>query len=259
MEIENNIPNDSESLDKYAPNLAKIKKENNFIVPDGYFDELPEAVRIATITSGFNNDNPFAVPANYFNDMALELEASVYATDLINENEFDIPANYFDELPNEIQTGIIAASFPKENPYQVPLNYFEKLPLAIQDKITSGERSKVKVLQLDWFSKAQLLAAAASVIIVCLVGINFWNKSTDRVTPSSIAKIETPVSNKFDLRLDNIDESTLEDMLLSEEGTSIELNQPTSPQLASNEKIVNYLIDNHIDIGTLLNELNETE
>ncbi len=255
MEIEKNIPNDFESLANYAPNLAKVKKENCFTVPDAYFDELPEDVLITTITSSFNKQNPFAVPVNYFNDMAVELEASIYAANLSKESELDIPANYFDDLPNEIQAGIITASFPKENPYELPLNYFEKLPLVIQDKINAGERSKVKVLQLDWFSKVQLLTVAASVIIVCLVGINFWNKSTDLIMPSTIVKIETPASNKFDLRIENIDESTLEDMLLGEEGTSSKTIKPESPQLASNEKIVNYLIDNHIDISTLLNEL----
>ncbi|MCK5822612.1 MAG: hypothetical protein KAG95_01315 [Bacteroidales bacterium] len=44
-----------EDLSKIAPNLSKIKKENNFNVPDNYFDDFPSIVqeRISKKSSTF--------------------------------------------------------------------------------------------------------------------------------------------------------------------------------------------------------------
>jgi hypothetical protein len=256
MNEQNNIPDDFENLEKYAPTLAKVRKENCFMVPDGYFDELPEAICIETITSQFSRENPFTVPANYFNDLVIEVEASVFATGLVKENKFDVPANYFDELPQEITSGIIASSFPKENPFEVPSDYFEYLPSLIQDRI-AAQTKKVKVLTLDWFTaKTQMLAVAASVVIVCLIGINYWNKSSNTAVNGPVASVTKPAERTLDEHIENVDESTLEEAL-AEEGT--DNKQQPRIQLASNDHIVNYLIDNQIDVGTLVNELNDSE
>ena len=44
-----------EDLSKIAPNLSKIKKENNFKVPDNYFDDFPSIVqeKVTTRSSSF--------------------------------------------------------------------------------------------------------------------------------------------------------------------------------------------------------------
>lgn len=253
MDIVNNIPDDFENLEKYAPTLAKVRKENCFTVPAGYFDELAEAIRIEVTASQFSKENPFSVPADYFNELALDVEATIAASQLVSENKFDVPANYFDELPKEIEAGIIASSFPKENPFEVPTDYFDHLPSVIQDRI-STQTKKVKVLSLDWFTRTQVLAVAASVVIVCLVGINYWNKSNELIPDKAVASLVKPVEKTLDEHIENVDESTLEEAL-SEDGNS----SSTNTQVASNDHIVDYLVDNHIDVSTLMNELNETK
>lgn len=253
MNTVNNIPDDFEDLEKYAPTLAKVKKENCFIVPAGYFDELPEAIRIEIIASQFSKENPFTVPADYFNELALDIEATIAETQLVSEHKFNVPANYFDELPKEIEAGIITSSFPKENPFEVPADYFDHLPAAIQDNILS-QAKKVKVLSLDWFSKTQLLAVAASVIIVCLIGVRYWNKSNLIAPENTVASLTKSAEKTVEDGMENVDVSTLEETL-SEETES----ENPQAQIASNNHIVEYLVDDHIDVSTLMNELNESE
>lgn len=253
MDIVNNIPDDFENMEKYAPTLAKVKKENCFTVPAGYFDELPEVVRVEIIASQFSKENPFTVPADYFNELALDIEATIASTQLVSENKFDVPANYFDELPKEIEAGIITSSFPKENPFEVPVDYFDHLPTVIQDKISS-QTKKVKVLSLDWFTKKQLLAVAASVVIVCLIGIKYWNKSNLIAPESPVASLTISTEKTLEDGMENVDESTLEEALSEE----VESGSPQL-QIASNDHIVEYLVDDHIDVNTLMNELNESE
>ncbi|MBI2271297.1 MAG: hypothetical protein HYU69_13215 [Bacteroidetes bacterium] len=253
MNTDNNIPDDFENLEKYAPTLSKVRKENCFAVPEGYFDELPEAIGIEIITSRFSKENPFTVPADYFNELSIDIEASVAATQFASEYKFDIPANYFDELPMEIEAKIIASSFPKENPFELPADYFDHLPAVIQDKI-SPQAKKVKVLSLDWFTKTQLLAVAASVVIVCLIGIKYWNKSNLVVPENPVAGLTKSAEKTLEDGMENVDESTLEEALSEEaESGSQQL------QIASNDHIVEYLVDDHIDVNTLMNELNEAE
>lgn len=253
MDIINNIPDDFENLEKYAPTLAKVRKENCFTVPAGYFDELTEAIRIELIASQFSKENPFTVPADYFNELALDVESTVAATQLVSENKFDVPANYFDELPKEIETGIITSSFPKENPFEVPVDYFDHLPAVIQDKISS-QAKKVKVLSLDWFTKTQLLAVAASVVIVCLIGVKYWDKSNLISPEKTVANLTKSTEKNVDEGMENVDESTLEEALSEETESS-----SAQVQIASNDHIVEYLVDDHIDVNTLMNELNESE
>jgi len=255
MDILNNIPDDFEDLEKYAPALSKISKNNCFIVPDSYFTELPEVIRMNAITMQFSKQNPFSVPDNYFNELSLNINA-LTATPVLSENKFEIPENYFEELPKEIETGIITSSFPKGNAFEVPAGYFNQLPTAINSKITSKPKD-TKVLRLDWFSKAQLLAVAASVVIVCTIGFNYLHKSSNAVYDNKVSSINNPIEKTWEERIENLDESTLEEAL-SEEEESNTLEQSTT-QLASNDYIVNYLVDNNIDISTLTNELKDSE
>lgn len=253
MDLTNNIPDDFEDLQKYAPTLAKLSKENCFVAPDGYFEELPEVIRVAQIASRFDKQNPFDVPAGYFDELPVELVAGIFANGLAEEMKAGVPANYFEELPKEIETGIIASTFPKENPFALPDTYFDQLPAALQKKITAPEK-EVKVLNLDWFNKTQLLAVAASFLIVCLIGFNYWKKSIPTISKTQVASLSTQPEKTLEERMENVDESTLEDALSDEEGST----QSASTATASNEYIVNYLIDNHIDIGTLMTELKNT-
>lgn len=252
----NNIPDDFEDLEKYAPLLSKIKKENCFCVPPNYFSELSNDVRIDTITSDFNTENPFEVPSDYFTELPNEIEAAISAAQLIKEDTFNIPNNYFEELPQEITNEIIASAFPKGNPFTVPADYFESLPLAIQNKL-AGKNRQVKILRLDWFTqKSQLIAVAASVIIVCLLGIYYWDKSTTNPTNGDQVAEAPKLQEKAPaVRIENFDESTLEEALSEEDA----VDSQADTRIASNEHIVNYLIEHHVDVNILMNELNETE
>ena len=45
MEPKNNTSEESDNLEHKAPNLSEIGNRNPFVIPDGYFDELPHIIQ----------------------------------------------------------------------------------------------------------------------------------------------------------------------------------------------------------------------
>ena len=64
--------NDDE-LEKTAPGLSKLKKENPFVVPENYFESLAENIqqKINAVPDleRMKKDNPFFVPPGYFDSL----------------------------------------------------------------------------------------------------------------------------------------------------------------------------------------------
>ncbi|MCX6292126.1 MAG: hypothetical protein NT126_10220 [Bacteroidetes bacterium] len=62
-----------DELEKLAPELSKIKKENPFRVPENYFDSLAGEIqhKISELPDleRMNKKNPFAVPEGYFDSL----------------------------------------------------------------------------------------------------------------------------------------------------------------------------------------------
>ena len=60
-------------LGDISPFLAGIPADNVYVIPSGYFENLPENIlaRISTETLDLDNkDTPFTVPQNYFEGLA---------------------------------------------------------------------------------------------------------------------------------------------------------------------------------------------
>ncbi len=185
MRAADNIPEDFENLEKYAPNLVKTPKGNGYSIPEGYFEGLSK----------------------------------------------------------EIQLEVIASSFEKQQPFDIPPTYFENLPSILQNKI-SIQAKKVKIINFKRFSKTQLLAAAASIAILCLIGVDYWKTSQDK-----------PAEKTMEYLADHIDQSILEDALAEEPATKAAPQGTTE----TSADYINYLIDNHIEVNTLINALKESD
>lgn len=82
---ENNIHELNENLEKLAPHLSKLKKEEPFSLPGDYFDDLASRIQqkcadadelreIAPLLSEIPKYNPFAVPAGYFDELPLRIQ-----------------------------------------------------------------------------------------------------------------------------------------------------------------------------------------
>src|SRR5207247_7338513 len=116
-----NIPDDFDNLEKYAPTLARIVKQNPFDVPDGYFDKNNSIIVSNAKLSSLNKNNCFTVPENYFEELPDLIQNKIFLLDLEQE---DVPEGYFNELPTIIQSKIFLDSLNKENAFEVPENYF---------------------------------------------------------------------------------------------------------------------------------------
>ncbi len=70
-----------DELEKLAPGLSKLKKENPFRVPDNYFDSLADNIqqKINALPDleRMNKENPFSVPEGYFNSLPTVIQQRI--------------------------------------------------------------------------------------------------------------------------------------------------------------------------------------
>ena len=85
MDSENEI---NKELQDIAPHLAKVQRQNSFIVPESYFDQLPSLIEnkikqeeiVAPELSKIRIENPFSVPQNYFDSLSMIIQERVAET-----------------------------------------------------------------------------------------------------------------------------------------------------------------------------------
>lgn len=135
------LPADSDDLSKHAPSLFNLKgKEEGFVVPALYFEELSEQVISKTFIP---EDGGLVVPENYFEELSSIIEAKTSfdspSTGLRTGAQDDkkhtagliVPENYFEELSSIIEAKTI---IPEESGLSEPQDYFEELPSLIEAK-----------------------------------------------------------------------------------------------------------------------------
>ena len=170
-----------------APYLASLQKVNPFIVPENYFDTLPDAISNSV----------------YFDELKQTVPAS----------GFTVPDNYFVSLQDRIQfattdnTGSISEplldKFPVNAGYSTPDQYFQKLQSRILAQTVELEqqvlitpalekeikpKAESKIVRL-WHSGLLKYASAACFIVVAAFGfyLNQQNFSQESSTSAEIA------------------------------------------------------------------------
>ncbi|MGZ3754512.1 MAG: hypothetical protein ACXVAY_08540 [Mucilaginibacter sp.] len=128
-----------EWLNEY-PSLKQVNKNNPFLVPDGYFNELGGRVTSAITIDALKNKMPlsgFVVPDNYFEELSDNIQSRVNIdTSLSRESGFEVPDNYFDELSANIQSKInLNNTAGNDTGFTVPDKYFEQLSASIQSRV----------------------------------------------------------------------------------------------------------------------------
>ncbi|HET8828869.1 MAG TPA: hypothetical protein VFM79_05990 [Pelobium sp.] len=98
-------------LQKEAPNLAAINKQNTFKTPDGYFESLNEQiVNQVNIIDALDHQNEFDVPAGYFENLEQQVQSAIYLEDIKAQNtvtkDFDVPVGYFADAEKRIKNSI---------------------------------------------------------------------------------------------------------------------------------------------------------
>lgn len=222
MQEADNIPNDFDNLERYAPSLFKIKKENPFSVPANYFDTLPEMV------------------------MAAKAVENINIATLVNNN---VPEGYFDSLPSFIQSQAILSDIKKENPFVVPANYFDYLPARIQEKVHAKKTSWIDSILEKLFSP-RLAYALSITILLTAAGIYYFNQN-EKIIENNVALSEL---NKTEL-IETANDIIPDENFIIDELTAEGIDPSESENKTNSDEIENYLIENNVDINTLIKEM----
>ena len=174
-------------LEKEAPFLAKLSRENTFKAPEGYFENLPEQVlNQIKLNQLAGNETSFRVPTDYFENLNEKIQSTIYLDALKSnsaENDgFNLPANYFSDSQKRIQNSI------------------------------SAKPKTAKVIKLHFIR----YAAAACILLTTSLGI-YFNVKNETSLDSQLSKIpakeiESYLSqhtdgNDLPMLIDNIDEN----------------------------------------------------
>lgn len=143
--------NMNERWDKQFPLLGAVGKENPFIVPDGYFDNMQQQItsRIAVESVTSSDSSSLSVPDGYFDTLEDQIMSSIRVEKLKESAEdagFTVPEGYFDSLNDSLKL---------------------KVGLA------KSKDAKVRTLVPSWLK----YAAAACIMISASAGYYLFQKS----------------------------------------------------------------------------------
>jgi hypothetical protein len=258
--------NNSE-INKIAPTLSAVKRENNFVVPENYFECLINNIEHQLL---IRKQNVFDTPINYFDSLPDSLNQLI----LIEKKEsLSIPHGYFELLEKKLS---LTENRDKSKLFDTPKDYFESLPQIIQHKIYNEKESK------KWFVPEINYRYAFATIAACiflLSGITYFIRPsnnllpvadlvTKKVNPKSNSvriinlrdgiqvkvsektknEIETHISEQLIL---NIDES----LLIEELAVNTQQDLGVKNQNSNNE-IKDFLIENNLDESLLIDAVN---
>lgn len=135
------------------------------------------------------------------------------------------------------------------NPFKVPDGYFDELPANVISKI--AEQKKEKAGSIIKLFRPQI-AIAASVVCIGLIAASqlLFNSSQN-------STIETNTSTDFFAQLSDEDLGMLEENVLPENLTAEILTTDEIPfdELQDEEAIIDYLIQNNVDVHIIANDL----
>lgn len=139
-----------------------------------------------------------------------------------NENNF--------KLPEEL------ASIGKENPFSVPKNFFDELPTVISNKVSEA-RKETAIFSPIFYRKniIYLFSVCSLVLLIVLIYPKFRNEHSSNNISEFIIDEKY---NSFD-----------EDMLVAF------LTENEENENASDDDLVDYLLNNNTDINLIMEEL----
>ncbi|HEY6161393.1 MAG TPA: hypothetical protein VI112_09225 [Bacteroidia bacterium] len=277
MQEELNIPHDFDDMEKYAPALAKIAKQQPFDVPPGYFEANEQFIQAHAHLLSLKKDRGFTVPENYFEELTGIISDRIFLQGISRD---DVPEGYFDELPNIIRGKIFLRSLDKQNAFTIPENYFEELqgnvasrisleslkkqdafevPGGYFDALTGkiGERvqeeKKAPVIIRLFRENVRYIAAAASVALI--VGLAFYlqrgNTTVNENLNGNALAMHVNVPTHDDIKryiLENVSEGAI---LEYAEANNIVPKKEVAVEKIEKKDVENYLLENNVDVSEL--------
>jgi len=172
-----------------APYLASLQKVNPFIVPENYFDTLPDAISNSVYFDELKQTVPasgFTVPDNYFVSLQDRIQfATTDNTGSISEpllDKFPVNAGYStpDQYFQKLQSRILAQTVELEQQAAITPSLENAITPSVEEEIKPKAESKIVRL---WHSGLLKYASAACFIVVAAFGLylnqqNFSQEST---------------------------------------------------------------------------------
>jgi len=172
-----------------APYLASLQKVNPFIVPENYFDTLPDVISNSVYFDELKQTVPasgFTVPDNYFVSLQDRIQfATTDDTVSISEpllDKFPVNAGYStpEQYFQKLQLRILAQTVELEQPVAIIPSLNNAITPNLEKEIKPKAESKIVRL---WHSGLLKYASAACFIVVAAFGIylnqqNFSQEST---------------------------------------------------------------------------------
>ena len=135
----------------------------------------------------------------------------------------------------------------KGNPFRVPDNYFDNLPEKIQANIhTRKKAAGMPVTRIIDYLKPHL-ALAAAILGFALIGYTGFRYFINKNSNSNISNRE--IAEYMDFYSNDVDNTLIMELLEEQEQQSVEINDDLS------EEIIDYLLNENIDIYTIVNQL----
>lgn len=208
-------------------------------------NELPKEA--AVLRSVVKDKNTFIVPAAYFEEFPDKIQTLL----LMKKGEdFKVNEQYFEELPHKIK--VLTLQEKLADSPAAPEGYFEKLPRLLQDKVNESHKKENKTPVYSWAG----FALAASLVIGWFIFKPFEEKINHDLQSQSIAQLsKQEISVAVEQEV--FDENMLVEAVAEMENTNttIQAEEEQNGKNAEQEAIANYLMEQNIDLNTLVNEL----
>jgi hypothetical protein len=150
--------------------------------------------------------------------------------------------NISDNLENEAP---FLSKMTKENHFSTPENYFESLPEVINNNILDNNKLRFNFDKLSW----HILMPFTAVIIIFIAIINLNSTEEDDTLSYDQFSEYIITENDFEFEAEMVYEAYAE-LLETEENESSEDYEASEEQ-----EYINYLIENDIDINSIIEEL----
>lgn len=138
------------------------------------------------------------------------------------------------------------AKIEKRNEFQVPAGYFDSLPSIIQERCIESSRTTIsEKLERFKFYLYRLAIPVSFAAIIVFFGLNYLNPAD---VDNDLTAAEISIILEEDVNI-SIEETMLIEALMENESAQ-------SAEFADeDEGLIDYLIDNDIDLSSIINEL----
>jgi len=215
--------------------------------PDNHkqnFDDLPVGASVLRSMAG--KKDPFRVPENYFESFPDKMQHLLL---LKKGNDFKVEASYFESFPDKIKT-LTLQQKSETNPI-APEGYFETLPRIVQNKVHEGKHQPSPFIpRLVWGG----FAMAACLILAIMIIKPFQQEILEQQPTKQLAQLSKQEIFQV-AENESFDEATLMEEVsqLEEEKAKETKNLDAAGQ--DHQAIADYLLEQNIDLNTLVNEL----